>query len=342
MVAALSNDKSETQLNLASQEWWTGRLLLVALSLGMQKIPVAVVQASFRIEQEARRAYAIYGQRTLCKRKCPLSRWYVLVPWFMWSACVFGSFAVTVLLTSKGLFGTKEFDETGVPCKCRGIAAGENVEADWLMLVCMTLVFKYVMYQPVVLFLATCLHLCAASKLAARMKKNGDDGSREKRGGSAANIFQSSDGMGGMKADGDGFHVDNPMRSSTTFSGASSEQSQQTEQQQQQQQQENGLEMTSPEGNCASWGSPVHAREESGGEEKGGEPPASVPTGTRGKTRYGTRGGTRGGAGGKMVLHASSRIIRREINLDVADGDGADGSDGGDGGEGGDGGGTSG
>ena len=43
-----------------------------------------------------------------------------------------------------------------------------------------------------------------------------------------------------------------------------------------------------------------------------------------------------------MVLHASSRIIRREINLDVGDGDGADGSDGGDGGEGGDGGGTSG
>ena len=176
MVAALSTDKSETQLNLASQEWWTGRLLLVALSLGMQKIPVAVVQASFRIEQQAQRAYAIYGQRTLCKRKCPLSRRYALVPWFMLSACVFGSFAVTVLLTSKGLFGTKEFDETGVPCKCRGIAAGENVEADWLMLICMTLVFKYVMYQPVVLFLATCVHLCAASKLAARMKQNGDDG----------------------------------------------------------------------------------------------------------------------------------------------------------------------
>ena len=118
--------------------------------------------------QTAQLSSATHGHRSLCpdKQRCSVPRLYIVVPWFVWFACVTGSFAVTGVLTSKGLLGTNEFDETGVPCRCRGIAGGKDVEMDWLLLVAMTMIFKYAVYQPVVLLLATCLHLHAANKLA--------------------------------------------------------------------------------------------------------------------------------------------------------------------------------
>ena len=39
-----------TELDIVSYEWWTGRLLLMALSLSMQKIPLIAISAFFKLE----------------------------------------------------------------------------------------------------------------------------------------------------------------------------------------------------------------------------------------------------------------------------------------------------
>ena len=52
MVAALStNGTDNAQLDIVSQEWWIGRLLLLSLSMGMQKIPVLLLLGLFKIEE---------------------------------------------------------------------------------------------------------------------------------------------------------------------------------------------------------------------------------------------------------------------------------------------------
>ena len=56
-----------------------------------------------------------------------------------------------------------------MPCQCRGIAGSINAEADWLLLVWMTMIFKWVIYQPIILLFATSLHLRAANKVARQM-----------------------------------------------------------------------------------------------------------------------------------------------------------------------------
>ena len=56
-----------------------------------------------------------------------------------------------------------------MPCQCRGIAGSTNAEADWLLLVWMTMTFKWVIYQPIILLFATSLHLRAANKVARQM-----------------------------------------------------------------------------------------------------------------------------------------------------------------------------
>ena len=54
MVTALNTygakDAGATELDIVSHEWWTGRLLLMALSLGMQKIPLVAISAVFKLE----------------------------------------------------------------------------------------------------------------------------------------------------------------------------------------------------------------------------------------------------------------------------------------------------
>ena len=114
-----------------------------------------------------------------------MPRLYIIVPWLTLGACVIGSFLITGMLTSKGLLGTNEFDETGVPCRCRGIAGGKDVEMDWLLLVCMTMVFKWFVFQPVILLVATCLHLRSANRLAAEMAVCERAGGEEPRKGEA-------------------------------------------------------------------------------------------------------------------------------------------------------------
>ena len=153
-----------------SQEWWCGRAILLALSLGLQKIPMTILNALFRVEFQAEKTKATHGSR-----RC-VPRWFPVVPWVFWGILVTGSFAFTVILTSKGLLGTNELGETGVPCQCRGIAASSNTEADWLLLVCMTVIFKWLIYRPIVLFAAVCLHLRAANKLARKMVANSGSG----------------------------------------------------------------------------------------------------------------------------------------------------------------------
>ena len=52
VIAAFSPTNTSTaQLNLVSQEWWTGRLILLALSMGLQKIPLGVIAAIFRLDE---------------------------------------------------------------------------------------------------------------------------------------------------------------------------------------------------------------------------------------------------------------------------------------------------
>ena len=130
------------------------------------------------------------------------------MPWLAWFIVVFGSFAVVIVLTSKGLLGTKEFDQTGVPCKCRGIAGGKDMEADWLLFVAMLVVFKWFLYQPVILLLGTCLHLRSANKLAVKMQ-------RYKRANSSA----ASSSGGGLEM---GSIVENPLRKGPSSSSSSS------------------------------------------------------------------------------------------------------------------------
>ena len=98
------------------------------------------------------------------------------MPWLLWGVCVCASFAVTISLTSKGVVGSDDYDDmTGVPCKCRGIAGGgKAVEADWLLFVSMSLVAKWLVYKPIVLLLATCLHLQAANRRAMRNERKSD------------------------------------------------------------------------------------------------------------------------------------------------------------------------
>ena len=100
-----------------------------------------------------------------------MPRLYSVVPWFLWTIVVVGSFLVVGVLTSKGLTGSEEYDDIGAPCRCRGIAGGKNVEMDWMLLVCMTMLFKWVIYQPTILFVATSVHLCLVNRLVAKMQK---------------------------------------------------------------------------------------------------------------------------------------------------------------------------
>ena len=184
----------------------------MTLSLALQRIPVFILRISFRIEDTVQKAYSLSDHRILkCPRKlrCRVPRSYAVFPWFLLYVFVIGSFFVTGLLTSKGLLGTNEFDETGTPCRCRGIAGGADVEADWLILVCMVFVFKWLIYQPVALFLATCLHLREANKTAATMLK--------RQAGINVEMQHRGDGggdTGETKDDGNhpSTHVENPMR----------------------------------------------------------------------------------------------------------------------------------
>ena len=120
--------------------------------------------------QVATTSHRTHGHRNLCSAKrrqnCYLPRMYSVVPWFLWTIVVIGSFLIVGVLTSKGLNGSEEYDDIGAPCRCRGIAGGKNVEMDWMLLVCMTMLFKWVIYQPVILFVATSVHLSSVNRLA--------------------------------------------------------------------------------------------------------------------------------------------------------------------------------
>ena len=108
MVTALST--TGTNIGLMSEEWWVGRGILLGLSTVLQKIPVTVMNILFHIEVMAQKREETSGRRWV-------PRWYPVVPWVFWGMSVTGSFAITIILTSKGLLGTTDIGETGVPCK---------------------------------------------------------------------------------------------------------------------------------------------------------------------------------------------------------------------------------
>ena len=233
VVSALSSaGTSDKAVGIASEEWWVGRGILLALSMGLQKIPMTILNALHRVEEKARNQEATPGGR-----RC-VPRWYPVVPWCFWGITVTSSFLITVILTSKGLLGTSDIGETGVPCQCRGIAGGSNKEADWLLLVCMTMIFKWLIYQPIILFTATCLHLRAANKVARKMaatsgsrsssqvrpqgaSESSEGGARRRVGGSGrrdVEMIDLAEKDGGAMMSNPMRSVDNPLRSASRSS----------------------------------------------------------------------------------------------------------------------------
>ena len=127
---------------------------------------------------------------------------------------------MTGLLTTDGLLGKNEFKETGAPCQCRGIAGGADVEADWLLTVCLVFVFKWLISPPVLLLLATCLHLREANNTAASMirREAGNTVEMQRRGGGdvggAVNEDNTNRGKTYHHLDGESIscNAENPMR----------------------------------------------------------------------------------------------------------------------------------
>jgi hypothetical protein len=107
VIAALSSaGVSDKAVGLASEEWWVGRGILLAFSMGLQKIPMTVLNSLLRIEEIARKKAATHGHErgAWCwssQGGLRVPRWYPAVPWSFWGIAVAGSFTFVVLLTSK-------------------------------------------------------------------------------------------------------------------------------------------------------------------------------------------------------------------------------------------------
>ena len=107
VVAALSSaGVSDKAVGIASEEWWVGRGILLAFSMGLQKIPMTILNTLLRIEEIARKKEATHGHErgARCWSRqdgLRVPRWYPVVPWSFWGIAVAGSFLFTVMLTSK-------------------------------------------------------------------------------------------------------------------------------------------------------------------------------------------------------------------------------------------------
>ena len=141
----------------------------------------------------------------------------------MWGVCVCGSFMITGVLTSKGVLGTDEYnDMTEVPCKCRGIAESDNVEADWLLFIFMSIVFKWAIQKPILILLATCLHLRTVNKLAVKRAGGSPPGSTKLEDeNNGTELSSVTDGSVYARPN-SGFRVENPMALKHTAGGAAS------------------------------------------------------------------------------------------------------------------------
>ena len=188
---AFNDDKGSG--NLAQGSWWTGKMLLLAGSMAVHKVPMMLVSFVFMQARKRARRARERGQNERCKAVRTFMNWAVY--WLL----VAGAFAVTFVLTSTGFLESPRGDQEGVPCSCRGIAGSET---DWLTLIGMLFLFRTTVYRPLYVLVGTLLMLCLARRAAHTDRR------RMQRVASTA-----EDGRGGMPSShvGGSIDVDNPM-----------------------------------------------------------------------------------------------------------------------------------
>ena len=170
---------------LGDAGWWQGKILLAAISLVLQKVPMSLVNYLFRIERKRRRARAL---RLKPHKACGLFKVYrntfAFVPWtalFLFLAACYG---ITINLTSTGFLqasspssaGTSGNDTDTAHCGCAGITAGKDVEGDWITLLLMIVVFRTFCYRPTIILVGTLLFMALERK---RRKKRMQTESRK-------------------------------------------------------------------------------------------------------------------------------------------------------------------
>ena len=98
VVTALApNGTTTAQLNFMSQEWWAGRLLLLALSVILQKLPIAVVSTIFRID-------GVRGGGVSCEMcACMLS----FLPRYRVSVFMIGVYRITTQVLTVHIFSAR-------------------------------------------------------------------------------------------------------------------------------------------------------------------------------------------------------------------------------------------
>ena len=158
--------KATTKDGMTFWSFIGARIILLILSIILQKGPNSIVKYMFRVERKRQR-YIESGKPKPPKlipglplRACKAFKW---IPWFVFVLCA-AMYTFTILvLTSRGYLESNKADfETKKPCGCRGIrgkGADPNVELEWLVVVATVILFRTFVYQPVKIFVATFLYL---------------------------------------------------------------------------------------------------------------------------------------------------------------------------------------
>ena len=204
---------------LGDAGWWQGKILLAAISLVLQKVPMSLVNYLFRLERKRRRARAL---RLKPHKACGLFKVYrntfAFVPWtalFLFLAACYG---LTINLTSTGFLqasspssaGTSGNDTNTAHCGCAGITAGKDVEGDWITLLLMIVLFRTLLYRPTMILIGALLFMALERKrrkkrmqtesridLAARGGLGGAEIEMSTPGGRSTSVaFDGDDGAG--------------------------------------------------------------------------------------------------------------------------------------------------
>ena len=157
---------------------FTGKLIVLVLSLLLQKIPVMVVRSCFSRARKQRRKVAQGRDVAIGHIHSPTTT----APWIGLFVLVVGSFAFTLLLTSKGLFESAQGATKNVPCGCQGIA--KSNEGDWLELILLIVLFRTLIYRPLYILVAVLLHF-GVSKCDSRSSGGGSRGTYKGKGSDA-------------------------------------------------------------------------------------------------------------------------------------------------------------
>ena len=151
---------------LEDESWWQGKVMLAALSLLLQKIPISFLNVLFRLERSRRRAIAMGLKPATCVPiigLCKIRRAFTVVPWVTFVILTAACFALTIVLTSTGFLQSSSvgsgFDDDGTHCQCAGIAAGKDVEADWISLLLLIVVSRAFIFRPSMILVGTLVFL---------------------------------------------------------------------------------------------------------------------------------------------------------------------------------------